>query len=298
MSIIDRVTRRAKASSARRFVVLLSDTHGGNSQGLMSPETTFIRFDEDGNEYEYTPKPTKIQSFLHKLYTYHVEQCLEVAGENNIIVIHNGDIAQGTKHIDADLMSINMMVQKPIAEENMRPWLEADQVSRLQFAEGTQAHEGVGNSMSYMVAQQLQAEYPGKKLKVVEHGLIDIDGFKIDYAHHGPSAGRRIWLKGNEARYYLRDRMTREIQAGNKPPDLYHRAHYHDPVIETLRINGYKSTLVITPSYSFPGAWTRQAIRSPNEVANGMMLLEIFEGRLLDIHEYIERTDIRTRETL
>ena len=298
MSIIDKMTRRAKASSSRRFVVLLSDTHGGNLHGLMSPKTTYIRFDKDGNEYEYTPKPTDIQEFLHKLYTHHVNQCLDVAGDNDIIVIHNGDIAQGTKHIDDDVMDLNLSHQKRIAEENMRPWLEAPSVSKLRFAEGTQAHEGIGNSMSYMVAQQLQAEYSGKNLKVVQHGLIDVDGFKIEYAHHGPSAGRRIWLKGNEARYYLRDKMTREIQAGRKPPDLYHYAHYHELVIETLRVNGYKSTLIVTPSYSFPGAWTRQAIRSPSEVTNGLIMLEIFEGRLLDEYEYTERTDIRTRETL
>jgi hypothetical protein len=281
-----------------RFVALLSDTHGGNENGLLSPNTCIPKTDQNGDIYHFSPQLNKIQDYLYQLYIYHVANVFNRAANNDVIVEHDGDLAQGTKYIDEGLMSIVFGTQKAIAEENMRPWLEAPNVKTMRFATGTQAHEGVGNTMSYEVAKQLQVEYRDKDIKTVEHGLMNIDGFEIDYAHHGPPPGRRSWLKGNEARYYLRDRMLRDIQHGRRPPDLYHRAHYHEAVIEELRVNGYKSILVITPSYSFPGARTRQATASLSEIVNGMIVLEVEDGKLRDIHELTERTDIRTRETI
>ena len=287
-----------EAEQKRRIVALFGDTHGGNDHGLLSPDTQLPSFDREGNEYYISPQLNDIQLYLWQLYTYHVDKCMELADGDEVIPEHDGDIAQGTKHLDEGLMSLNAYVQQAIAEANMHPWLISEAVKTMRFIEGTQAHDGLGNSMSYTVAHQLQTLHPDKNIRCVPHALMDVDGFKIDASHHGPPPGSRSWLKGNEARFYLRDRMLREIQAGRKPADLYHRAHYHDLVIEELRVNGYKATLIVTPSYTFPGAWTKQATKSVYEVTNGMIALEIEDGKLREIHELIERTDIRTREAL
>lgn len=287
-----------EAERKRRYVALFSDTHGGSDHGLLSPDTKIPKFDEHGEPYYFCPELNRIQNYLYALYSTHVERCADIADDNDLVCEHDGDIAHGTKHPDETRISASTSVQKVIAEAIFKPWIVLPNVKTIRIAEGTQAHDGLGNSMTYDVTAQLQAEYPDKDIKAVQHGLLDIDGYKIDYAHHGPPPGRRSWLKGNEARYYLRDRMMREIIAGRKPPDLYHRAHYHEPVIEWLKVNGFESHLIITPSYSFPGAWTRQATKSINEVVNGMMVLEIEDGKLLNIHELIERTDIRTKERI
>jgi len=89
---------------------------------------------------------------------------------------------------------------------------------------------------SYTTGAPITIIFKNKDIKMCQHGLLDIDGVTIDYAHHGPFPGSRSWLKGNIARYYLRDLMMREIMNGNSPPKLVVRAHYHTPVEEYLKI--------------------------------------------------------------
>jgi len=263
----------------------------------MDPDTTWQEITPGGDTSWYKPALNDIQIFLYLLYEKHGNQCFDLAGRDEVIPLFGGDITDGVKHADPDTLTLSLMRQQAIALRLLYPWLERKNVKRFRMAEGTSAHELEGAGMAYMIAEHLRAKYPAKDIGVVQHGLINIDGFTIDYAHHRASPGKRHWLKGNEARYYLRDIMYREIVRGRRPPDVVWGCHYHDPVIEELRLNGYKSTLILTPSYSFPGAWARAATKSVYEIANGMMVLEIVGGRLVDIHEYIERSDTRTRET-
>jgi hypothetical protein len=287
----------SRGSKDRRVILpLFSDTQGGSVHGLMDPDTTWQEITRSGEIVWYKPALNDIQIFLDLLYKSHIKRCFDLAGEDEVAPLFGGDITDGIKHADPDTLTMSVARQQAIALKLLYPWLECENVKRFRMAEGTSAHEFDGAGMAYMIAEYLKAKYPTKDIGVVQHGLIDIDGFTIDYAHHRASPGKRHWLKGNEARYYLRDIMNREIMQGRRPPDVVWGSHYHEPVIEELRVNGHKSTLIITPSYSFPGAWTRQATKSVYEIANGMMVLEVIGGKLVDIHEYIERSDIRTRE--
>ena len=82
----------------RKIAVLLSDTHGGSNVALMPPDIVLHDESPDGVLIEYTPEMTASQAYLWELYQNHIAQVLELAGNDEIIVIHNGDVCQGNRH--------------------------------------------------------------------------------------------------------------------------------------------------------------------------------------------------------
>jgi hypothetical protein len=286
----------------RRVLALFADTHGGHKLGLLNPETQLIEEDEDGNLVPYTPNLTAFQHYLWPLYERHVEEAVEWAGKDEIIVAHVGDECQGDKYTEHQV-STRRADQIDIAVWNMLPWCSVENVETVRLIKGTGSHAMQEGSSTIQVCRVLQGKFPNKDIKAPYHNLLNIDGVGVDLAHHGPYPGSRKWLKGNVARYYLRDFMMEEILAGRKPADLVVRAHYHVPVTETLdvRANGdkYTSHLVVLPSYCGLGDHTRQATRSKHKVTNGMFLYEIIDGELNPKpFELVETQDLRTKEVL
>jgi hypothetical protein len=281
----------------RKIVAHVTDRHGGHKLGLMNPATLLYAQDDKGNLVPWRPELTPVQKYLWDIHETHILRTIYLADGRQIFFIDGGDMAQGIKY-PQELVSTASADQIIIAAYNMYPWLEFPNVNPVRLVSGTEAHEMGESSVTHLVAAQLSAKYEGRDIQVVHHGLMDVDGLDIDYSHHGPPPGRRIWLHGNEGRYYLRDIMMRHIMAGQKPPDIVLRGHYHTAVIEELRIGEYKSHLVVTPSYCWLGAHGRQATRSAPEIINGMSAIEIENGKLVDIYQFVERRDLRTKEKL
>jgi hypothetical protein len=285
----------------RLILADLSDTHGGHRLGLLNPETTCYDETENGQLVPYTPKLTASQVYLWELYQQNIEYVQRLAGEDEIILLHNGDLAQGNKY-PQQLVSDRMADQIEIAVKNLEPWFALPGLEKVRIVAGTGSHNFQQASAEIIVATSLQRQYAGHDIKMLYHGLADIDGLGVDYAHHGPFPGSRKWLKGNEARYYLRSIMMDDIMSGKTPPRLVLRAHYHEWIKETLEITvgnkTYESTLVITPSFCMVGDYAMQAVRSPNGITNGMAAFEIVDGELIRVHRLTKSLDIRTRETL
>lgn len=289
------------AKPKRRIIALFADTHGGHKLGLYNPNTQLLEESPDGDLIPYTPEPTAFQHYLWPLYLSHIEAVVKWAGDDEIVPIHNGDECQGDKYKD-HLVSTRMADQPEIAVSNLRPWCELPNVKSMRLLKGTGSHAFSEGSSAIQVCRVLQGLYPDKDIKAPYHNLIDIDGFTIDIAHHGPFPGSRKWLRGNVARYYLRDLMFNEIMAGKKPPDLVVRAHYHNVVTETLDVRGngttYTSRLVVLPSYCGLGDYGRRATRSTPKITNGMMAYEIIDGKLSRVLELTKTLGLRTKEVL
>jgi hypothetical protein len=153
-----------------------------------------------------------------------------------------------------------------------------------------------------MVGKLLRLQNPGLNVKVIYHSLINFNGVTCDISHHGPPAGRRVWLEGNEARYYLRSLMTTELMAGRIPPRLVIRAHFHQYIKETvsLMVDGkeIESTIVICPSMCLLDDYARKAVKSPHIISVGGLLFETINGKLTDISVKIRTLDVRTKEVL
>jgi hypothetical protein len=187
-----------------------------------------------------------------------------------------------------------------IAKANLTPWLP--HIAALRVIYGTGSHVFGEGSAELLVAQVIQAERPALDVKSMYHWLGEVGGLSVDVAHHGPGTNTREWLKGNEARYYLRDFMWKEISQDNIPARLVVRSHYHDYVNEVVTVQmsdfEFTSRIIVTPSMCGLGAYGQQAMRSEWRIRNGIAVVEIVDGEVLRVHRLVKTVDIRTKETL
>lgn len=286
----------------REILVGIADTHGGHNQGLLSPETVLERDDESGEQHSYSPQLTPFQELIYANYISHIDKVVQLAGRDRIVLIHDGDLTQGNRY-EENWVSSRLSDQILIAYYNLRPWLTIKNLDTIRLAKGTGVHVYKEGSSEIIVSKLLGNEFPEKNISCVYHGLLTLNNFKVDYAHHGPTPGTRDWLKGNIATLYLRDIAKRSLKRGIAPPDLVLRAHYHEYTrsqnIEMWGNNEeYISTLVTLPSYCGGSDNGIKASRSRDTLQIGLCAFEIVDGKLLDIHRFFETYDIRTQETI
>ena len=285
----------------KSYLAIETDTHGGHRHGLCNPETILYEEDQEGNILERNPNMTATQQYLWDLRVNNIAALTTKANGERIDYLHAGDQTQGNKYM-SEVYSTVMSDQIAIAYANMWPILDIPNVANARFVKGTQSHEYGEGTTGNMLQTLYTQKYPDKNIRHTWHSLLNINGLTVDLAHHGPFPGSRAWLKGNVARYYLRDKMYADLLAHKEPARLYIRGHYHEEVWETLRIktNGkwHISTLIVVPSMCGMGVYARQATRSSHKISNGMVIVEHDEGRIVDMDWLVKTLDIRTKEVL
>jgi len=281
------------------YVLVLSDWHCGHRLGLMPPDVVLFHEDEQGNPAPWTPQQTKYQEYLWDLLERTLTQVSEKVGKRRLTLIVNGDVTQGQKYPNL-WVSTRMSDQIEIAQATTEYILKRlPQIKTVRLAFGTASHEFGEASSPRLLWKYLVAKYPKLDVKAVSHGLATIGGVGFDYAHHGPGASRRIWLNGNEARYYLRDILLGDLLAGRIPPRVVIRSHVHTYLHETLEVPGDKGYITgeifVTPSWCGMGDHAVQVTRSVAGVTHGAVLFEICNG-MFQHHQLIESRDVRHRE--
>jgi hypothetical protein len=285
----------------RSILVTLADPHSGHRYGLLNPNTLLHELDKNGNIVkDYSPPLNTIQEYLWQNYLEAIQQVKDFAKKDDIVVMIGGDLTAGTKHAQR-LVSDRLADQITIGASNLRP-LYSLRPKAVKIVKGTGAHTLEFGSSEILITEMLSAEFPNIPTDFCNHALTTINGAATDISHHGPTPGSRNWLKGNEARYYLRSCMQDEINAGCIPPRLYVRAHYHESSEETLIIkaNGhrYKSSLVILPSLCWLDDYADKVAKSPSRIEQGLYMFEIIDGDLFRIIPLTKTIDIRTRDEL
>lgn len=281
----------------RKIVALLGDTHAGSKLALMPPDVTLHDEAPNGQVVDLTPEQTASQRYLWEMYRRHIDQTMQIAGRDEVVVVHNGDVCQGNKY-PVELVSTRVADQVIIACANLSRWLEHSNVKTMRLMASTGSHAFGEATADILVAEMMQQRYAGASVQAMYHGLLEVGGVTFDVAHHGPYPGSREWLRGNVARLYLVDLMLREIANGNTPPRVVVRSHYHSFVRVEAEVGMHRSVLYVLPSYAMVGDYTHQAARSPDRITNGMLALEVGEGEILREHRLMETIDIRTREQL
>lgn len=254
----------------------------------------------DGEDVPYHPKLREVQKYLWDCYTKDLNNVKRLVGHDPIVIIHSGDITHGDKY-PSGLVTTREADQPIIATWNMKPWLELPGLRSVRIMFGTEAHSLGEGSAEILIVNALRALRPDVSIKARRHGLFTVGGARFDVAHHGAYPGSRTWLKGNVARYWLRDRMMQEILAGRQPPDVYLTAHYHELVHEVVEIRGervWRSELYILPSYCGLTEFAEQVSKGQYLVTNGLLLFEIREAQIMDRHEMCRVMDLRTEEAL
>lgn len=281
----------------RKIVALLGDTHAGSKLALMPPDVVLHDESPNGKIVEWIPSQTASQCYLWNLYQLHIPETMRIAGRDEVVVIHNGDVCQGNKY-PVELVSTRVADQVIIATANLSRWLECRNVKNMRLMASTGSHAFGEATADILVAEMLQQRYPGASVQAMYHGLLDVDGVTFDVSHHGPYPGSREWLRGNVARLYLVDLMMREIAHGNVPPRVVVRSHYHSFVRVEAEVGPHRSVLYVLPSYTMVGDYNHQSAHSPDRITNGMLALEVGDGDILREHRLMKTIDIRTWERL
>lgn len=249
----------------------------------------------------YRPTPTESQIYLDEVHSKHVSKTIEFADGDDLYILHVGDLTQGNKHTP-EAVSTRIGDQFQIGRANFWYWLGYKRLRAIRLAVGTPAHNFGEQTAEEIVIDLLREDAPQLDMRVVYHGLLNIRDVSFDYAHRGPGPGKRNWLKGNEARYYLRSLMEDELHAGNNPPALISRGHYHSFVEEYLSIkhNGvrHKSWLYTLPSYCMLGEYGINVTASQFQETHGMIATEVVDGQIGETLILEQTLDIRTKETL
>jgi len=285
----------------RQILVALADTHGGSKLGLLQPDTVLWEQGPEGELIEWIPELSATQEYLFECYCQDIENAIELAAGDPVIVLHVGDITQGIKY-PALLVSNRIADQFIIGEENLAPWFRYPNVTAARLAMGTASHVFGEGSSEVLIARALAQRFADRDIKGLYHGLLDVQGLTVDYAHHGPGPGIRDWTKGNQVRYYLKSLIATEWKTGRQPARVTLRGHYHSWIRETvyddLGGQSYTFDMFLLPAYCGMGDHGHQATRSAWLHTIGLVAFEIIDGDLAGIHPFIRTLDLRTKESL
>lgn len=288
--------------SRRVIAAAISDTHSNHKLGLLNPET--VLFQEDPSTKKLVPWKPKLlptQDWLWECFQEDRAKVDALAGSDEIVLIHDGDMCQGANGNGRELVSSRLSDQFAMARDTLMPWFKMPQVRRGVFLKGTGYHEMGEGSAAMTVGEMLSAK-TGKPIEVPYHATAEIAGLRFDLAHHGPPPGIRNWLRGNVLRLYTQSLMDDALKEGEAPPDVVLRGHYHQLASETVtrRARGrrWETLAVILPSYCGIDDYARKVAKSPDHLTVGLVAFEIIDGRLVEMHEFVRKVDYRTRMVL
>jgi hypothetical protein len=280
------------------YVLAIGDTHTSHNLGLLNPATTITVEKPNGEfeEQEVTLNP--YQDYLwYDIYIPALKEVKKITEGEKMVAIHGGDWGQGNK-FTAQTKYLSEANQVTMAVDVMKPILDVPACVKARFSAGTGAHDFTEHSLTLLGVKFLQHEYPQIDIKANYQGLADVCGLSIDYAHHGPGEGLRIYLNGNNVRFYLSDLMIRYLSKDKKTPKLVLRWHVHGNQDEFFTLGNYKSRILVIPSMCGMSFHARKATRTKMSVTNGFALFEITDGVITNNWKFYRENDLSTKETL
>lgn len=300
----------------RKIIALLADSHAGHLLGLCNPDWRLQDQDARGRLVERAPRFTAFQEWLWQKHLDNLKQLQRLAAGDPIVAFHVGDLTHGAKY-PHQLSSTRQSDQIELACANLAPILALTNVVALRIVEGTAAHNLGEGTSEILAARLLKERHVGLDVAVLAHSAVRINGVACDIAHHGPSAGSRIDLRGNALRRYVQGRMLEALANHQEPPRLLVRAHFHQYVREVVRFcpdaddeepdepdddvldaGEYVTDALILPALCGLSEHGRQATRSLPRITVGMVAVETVDGQMSAAWPFLHTADLRTVEEL
>lgn len=235
-------------------IALLGDIHANSVYGLCPPSVQLYR----GGTYHSTPPQRWIYSrFLS--YRDEVAEARERAG-GRLIIIFTGELADDNKHDKYGLVERHPDALMAVAVDAIRPLLDVVDKSRgdlIYVLRGTEAHSGPDSWMDNKIGADIGAVEVVAADKTVLNSFdvltVNIDGVRINAAHHPPvGPGRLPWTSTAYAVRLAAHAFTSAAVAGEKPPHLFVRGHYHVPGDS---YDAYPTRALALPSWQQPTSY-------------------------------------------
>lgn len=205
-------------------LAVTSDQHCGSTVALCPPE---IRLD-DGGHYA----ASKAQQWLHQSWLSFWDRVADVRAQHDadLYTAFNGDFVDGNHHGTTQILSANPNAQAAVVDAVMSPVLALNP-DKMFFVRGTDAHVGQSGNAEERIASGLrkdkrpvQGDANGNASHF--HLKLDIQGVRIDIAHHG-RVGTRPWTKPNVTANLAAEIFYAHAASGQLHPHLAIRSHMH-----------------------------------------------------------------------
>jgi len=282
------------------WVASFGDTHCGLKFGLLMPETQLHEETPDGEIVAYQPAFTKTQDFLLKLYNEQRRAVADLADGLPIIVIHGGDLCQGSQH-PTQLMSTRLSDQVFIGADILRAWKDVPNLKAVRVVMGTETHNEGEGSLELLAVKQVETELP---IEISSHYRFMIDGVIFDVAHHGAGPSSRYWLNSNGLRWYIEDIVMRDtMELNEEPPDVVLRFHHHTFVAAThdyvYHRQPRKTFGYVHPAWCGMNPYAQKVTRSKATTHYGMLAFHIKDNVVVEVVDrMVVWVDRRTKETI
>ena len=253
------------------LIAVTGDLHTGSTVAL-APK----KWVTDDGQVIY---PSKVQRWLNERWAEFWAEAQRVKDERGIecVAILNGELADDNWHRTFQRMSENpgeiidaaMQVLKPVKQT----------ADRVYVTRGSPAHVGHSGGLDEALAKELDAipdEY-GRRARNVFRG--EIDGYRLDAAHHPGTSTGRWHLRGNAA-----NRLAVNVQGGYTDdgalfPHMAIRSHNHRPEDS---YDNHKIRAVILPAWQLNMTDFGYRISSGSEpFPVGAMLMVVDKGELV-----------------
>lgn len=252
-----------------RNLVVISDTHCGDSLALCPPESVHL---DDGGTYRSSKFQRQIWSLWREFWLSWVPS---VVKNEPYDVVHNGDVIDGVHHGSTNQISQNIKDQLLIAQDVMKPVVANCRKSGGQYyhIRGTEAHVGKSGNYEEMLAHSLGAT-PNAEGQHARYDLWKrVGGALVHLLHHvGTTASA-----AHEASAVNAEITAEFVEAARwrqEPPDFVVRSHRHRFIgvdLDTARGIG---SAVVTPGWQgkTPFTWKLAGARLSTPQFGGIVI--------------------------
>lgn len=235
-----------------RNLVVVSDSHCGCKLGLCPPESVQL---DDGGVY----RASKFQKEVWKLWREFWESWVPgVLHGESYDVVHNGDVIDGVHHNSTTQISHNILDQKRIAFQVMKPVVDTcvNSGGHYYHVRGTGAHVGQSSIYEEEVAEALGA-VPNRE---GQHARYDVwkrvGGALVHLLHHVGTTSSAA----HEASAVNAEITAEFVEAARwreDPPDFVVRSHRHRFIAVDLDTARGIGSAIVTPGWQgkTPFAW-------------------------------------------
>jgi hypothetical protein len=205
---------------AAHVVAIVSDEHAGST---VAPCPPVVELD-DGGEYH----ASKVQRWLWQSWGDFWDEAARVRDEVDgaLRVVSNGDLVEGDHHGTAQIISRHPGIEQAVAKSLLEV-PKSKGVESWHIVRGTESHVGKSGKAEEALARWLGAE-PDPETGNASwwHCRMDLDGVRLDFAHHG-RMGQRPWTRGNVVLNLAAEVFMEYAAAGKPHPHLAVRSHLH-----------------------------------------------------------------------
>jgi hypothetical protein len=231
-------------------IIDISDLHCGCRLGLAPP---IVKLD-DGGEYHHSKMQAVVWDYWNEFWDIHVPNLTK--GEDYVIV-NNGDSIDGVHHGSTTQISHNIEDQIRIAEQVLRPRIDAKKCKGYYHIRGTEAHVGSSATNEERLARLLGA-VPNSEGQYARWELwLELGSHKklCHFSHHIGTTSSMAY-ESTAVHKELVEMYNEAGRWGEKPPDLIARAHRHRSYkIELPNDNGM-AIVIVTPGWQLKTPFT------------------------------------------